>query len=364
MRKLKGTSKGFTLVELLVVIAIIGILVGLLLPAVQAAREAARRMQCMNHLKQLGLALHNYHDVYNKLPPRIGGDWRVGVNYAPSGIMRLLPFMEQNNLYQQISSPQVFDGVSFPPFNVPSWDTRYLPWRANISVFVCPSDGIASSPGTLGKSNYRFSNGDWFSWWGYPGTRGPFEVWALYDGWDQWYQRNVINISAITDGTSNTLAISERAVAGPGTEGTIRSSVALNQSTAVNYDGTSSPIACMALRGTGGRYAPGVPTGNWGQGTYSHGWQGRNAEISTVMPPNGPSCAIFAEDWNAVMWAPTSYHAGGVVGVLLDGSVRFINETIDTGNLALPPVLSGPSPYGVWGALGSKDGGEVNASVF
>ena len=82
------------------------------------------------------------------------------------------------------------------------------------------------------------------------------------------------------------------------------------------------------------------------------------------MPPNAPSCSIYAEDWNSVMWAATSYHPGGVNAVFLDGSVRFISDTIDTGNLALPPVASGPSPYGVWGALGSKNGGEVTTGDY
>lgn len=94
MRCLFRKRGGFTLVELLVVIAIIGILVGLLLPAVQAAREAARRMQCSNNFKQLGLAIHNYHDTNNKFPPRIGGD-AFARNYTPSGIIRLLPYIEQ-----------------------------------------------------------------------------------------------------------------------------------------------------------------------------------------------------------------------------------------------------------------------------
>jgi prepilin-type processing-associated H-X9-DG protein len=230
---------------------------------------------------------------------------------------------------------------------------------------LCPSDGF-SSGGTdgLGKCNYKFSNGDYCGWWGDPTTRGPFEVWSLYPDWPTWYQGGVVGFSAISDGTSNTLAMSERAIAAPGTEGQIRTAVATNQTAAINYDGTSSPIACMALRGVSGRYADGVATGNWGRGSYSWGWQGRNTEISTIMPPNAPSCSVYAEDWNAVMWAPTSYHPAGVNGVFLDGSVRFIRETIDTGNLAVRPPTSGPSPYGVWGALGSKNGREPISSDF
>lgn len=363
MRRSRLGRAGFTLVELLVVIAIIGVLVALLLPAVQAAREAARRMQCTNHMKQLGLALHNYHDVWNKLPPRIGGDMYT-LNYTPSGISRLLPFIEQTPLYEMISQPSTFNGNWFPAFNVDPSRTDYTPWTASISVFFCPSDGNARASEGTGRCSYHFSNGDYFSWWGDPFTRGPFEVWSLYPDWPLWYQGGVVGFSAISDGTSNTLALSERAIPGPGTERSIRAAVAVNQTGAVNYDGTSSPIVCKALVGSSGNYRDGVATGNWGRGSYSYGWPGRNSEIATVLPPNSPSCSIFAEDWNSVMWSATSYHPSGVVGVFMDGSVRFIRDTIDSGNLALPPVQSGPSPYGVWGALGSKNGREPVPNEF
>ncbi|NLX55322.1 MAG: DUF1559 domain-containing protein [Planctomycetaceae bacterium] len=354
-----GTQRaGFTLVELLVVIAIIGVLVALLLPAVQAAREAARRMQCSNHMKQLGLALHNYHDAWKKLPPRIGGSYVnfEGINWSPSGIVRLLPFLEERGVYERIQQRQTYNGRFYEAFNVNSTDRNYLPWLSKIPTFLCPSDSesSASGEGQLGKCSYHFSNGDYAGWWGNPTTRGPFELWSLYADWPSWYQGGLISISGMTDGTSNTLAMSERGIPGSGTARSLRAAVAVNQPSAF-----SSPIACLALTGNGVNYLDSVATGNWGQGSYSFGWQGRNAEISTIMPPNGPSCAIYADDWNAVMWAATSYHPTGVLTVFMDGSVRFIANTIDTGNLALPPVSSGPSRYGVWGALGSKNGGEV-----
>ena len=234
------------------VIAIIGILVALLLPAVQAAREAARRMQCTNNMKQLGLGLQNYHDIYKKLPPRIGGSYMYnGINYTPSGIMRLLPFIEQDPLYEQISSPQTFGGTNYPAFNVPSWDTNYLPWRAKIPAFLCPSDGLSTggTEDSIGRCSYHFSNGDYFGWWGDPTTRGPFEVWALYADWPAWYQGGVVAFRRLRTVRVIRIAITERGIPGPGTEGTIKTAVATNQSTAVNYSGTSSPIACLALKG-------------------------------------------------------------------------------------------------------------------
>ena len=353
----RRSSRGFTLVELLVVIAIIGILVGLLLPAVQAAREAARRMQCSNNFKQLGLSLHNYHDTFNKFPPRIGGD-ALGLNYTPNGMVRLLPYMEQNAVYNLISSPQTYNGKNYPAFNVEPWDGNYQPWNAKIPSFLCPSDGESGQSGSLGRSNYHLSNGDYAGWWGDPVARGPFEVWKLYPDWN-WHSGGPRGIASVTDGTSNTLAISERAIPSSGAGNRIVTAVATSQPTAF-----TSPITCMALKGSGSQYATGVATANWGQGTFSFGWQGRNAEISTILPPNSPSCAIYGDDWNAVMFTPTSYHTGGVGSVFMDGSVRFISNSIDTGNLSLPMVTSGKSPYGVWGAIGTTRGDEVVPGDF
>lgn len=161
------------------------------------------------------------------------------------------------------------------------------------------------------------------------------------------------NFASVTDGTSNTIAMSERGVPTSSTAGTITTAVATNQATAI-----TTPINCVGLKGTGNRYATGVATSNWTVGSFSFGWQGRNAEISTIIAPNGPSCASLGDDWNTVMFTATSYHPGGVNTVLLDGSVRFVSDTIDTGRLDLSPVTSNTSPYGVWGALGSISGGE------
>jgi len=356
--------RAFTLVELLVVIAIIGILIALLLPAVQAAREAARRSQCTNNLKQLGLALHNYHDTANKLPPRIGGglDPSDPPNWTPGGILRLLPYIEQNPLYSQISSRLTIGGTTYPPFRAYPWDANYLPWRTSIPTFLCPSDGNGKGDNTtaIGRCSYHMSNGDYAGWWGDPTCRGPFDEWILYDSWVGWFTGGLQSFASITDGTSNTIALSERGIPVASTAKTITTDVATNVLGPFSgYGGTTGPITCMATRGSGNRYPDSLPTANFTQGNYSFGWAGRNTEISTIMPPNGPSCAVFGDDWNAVMWSPTSYHPGGVNAAFLDGSVRFISDTIDTGNLNLPTVSSGPSPYGVWGALGSRNGGEV-----
>jgi prepilin-type N-terminal cleavage/methylation domain-containing protein len=177
MSERRTRVRGLTLVELLVVIAIIGVLVSLLLPAVQAAREAARRMQCGSNLKQLGLALHNYHDTYGTFPYRQGGTGQPapgeggpGNGNAGGGFIVLLPFFEQGPLYDQIAA----DGFGPRP-----WDANYAPWQVGISTLVCPSD---QAPVTIhdawygnheGRTNYNFSSGDWIPVWSLRNRKTP-----------------------------------------------------------------------------------------------------------------------------------------------------------------------------------------------
>lgn len=361
-----SASRAFTLVELLVVIAIIGILIALLLPAVQAAREAARRSQCTNNMKQLGLAVQQYHDINKKLIPRMAGPLYPYNTYL-NGMIRLLPFVEQQAEYDLINRTETIGSVTWGPWGASPWDTRYTPWLLQITPFLCPSDpqSLIKSDAQVGRCSYHLSNGDYAGWWGDPTFRGAFKVGQLYTSWPSWYS-GTDGFEGITDGLSNTLALSERGIPDSSTAGTITTDVAVNQATAVSYPETAaSPIVCLATAGGSNRYKPGVSTANWGPGSFSYGWQGRNAEISTILPPNSPSCSIYAEDWNAVMFSATSYHPAGVNGLFLDGSVRFIPDAINTGNLSMPPMTNGPSPYGVWGAMGTRNASDVvNYSNF
>ncbi|MDR1492054.1 MAG: DUF1559 domain-containing protein, partial [Planctomycetaceae bacterium] len=170
--------RAFTLVELLVVIAIIGVLIALLLPAVQAAREAARRMQCTNHLKQWALGCHNHHDTLGALPPlgKEGNDDRIGWT------VWLLPYVEQSAIYQLAASGGTAAAVNgttnYDPFGGNPWDTNYLPWQTQISILICPSDPKAKTPcDGIGRRNYLASVGDFGTNWNCgevnPGTGGP-----------------------------------------------------------------------------------------------------------------------------------------------------------------------------------------------
>jgi len=366
-RERSSKARGFTLVELLVVIAIIGILIALLLPAVQAAREAARRSQCTNNLKQLGLALHNYHDTYLCFPARKDGSGActtISTTYGSrrngnctrlSGFIPLLPYLEQQPMAEAIRAGEPGNNIS--PGGPAGWESWPI-WDNSPDVLLCPSDN--GYPDNRGPYNsYAFSVGDQIS-----GIRDGQTVRGLFP------TVRTVAIRDILDGTSNTVAMSERVCAarlpdnwdGSGNALTVGArQIEHVQGQAVGIGGVaSSPIICRSY--TDGRY---YVAGTRVICPFGRRWTDGQPTIvgfNTVLPPNAPACAEDATTWrdqNNVVIPPSSRHPGGVNVLLADGSVRFISETIDTGNLALPPVSSGFSPYGVWGALGSKDGGDV-----
>lgn len=347
----------FTLVELLVVIAIIGVLVALLLPAVQAAREAARRSQCSNALKQFGLALHNYADVYKVFPPRRGGSAgsndpaRITGNFNRlSAFIPLLPFIEQKALSDTIASGGTFNGTKFPPGGPAAWYGSYPPYKTQVQLLICPSDKVPPiTANQHGRNSYAFSLGDQ----------------VINHNSNNKHVRGIFGnqlckgFNHLTDGASNTIAMSERTwggnlgiVAATGHEA--------KTATAVNVPSiNSNPGSCYA-RAKGLEFVGVQIKARFGA-LWSDG-QAERVGFTTILPPNAPSCVNDGNvnaDSNGAVLNPSSYHPGGVNAVLADGSVRFINQNINCGNVALAPVTSGKSPYGVWGALGSTEGREA-----
>ena len=338
MTCLNRRRRAFTLVELLVVIAIIGILIALLLPAVQAAREAARRAQCTNQLKQLGIALHNYHDTYKTFVPRKQGPSTSAGRLA--GFVGLLPFLEQSAMYDQIKAGDATN----PPWGPTPW-SAWTPWNEAPQTLRCPS--AADDEMSYGV-NYVFSVGDTIT-----NNRDANTLRGLFGA------TKGVRMAEISDGTSNTVAMSEHLIANfnPGSQASVR----VNEGTATGFSGLASNPQQCAATANGGKYAdPSIVKGRTG-------WRWTDGQVekigfTTVLPPNAPSC-IDGTDSNGdgvnTIMSPGSNHPGGVNVLRADGSVSFISETIDTGNLSSASVSSGQSPYGVWGALGSKSGGEV-----
>jgi prepilin-type N-terminal cleavage/methylation domain-containing protein/prepilin-type processing-associated H-X9-DG protein len=346
---------GFTLIELLVVIAIIAVLIALLLPAVQAAREAARRAQCTNNLKQLGLALHNYVSVQNCFPPLSGNMWRSGPaspgwgNWPLGWATMLMPMMEG----QALANASNFSfGADQPP--------NYITvCRAQVATFVCPSESRSVGPWQAQTwMNYAANVGGPASMGTWSGVVVPMREDSVV-GIGTNYPKNAgtVGIGSLIDGTSNTVAFSERLIGLPNGDYTISSPNAkrvifgpVSGMTADSGNGAQALAfvqACRALPGS--TSTAGTVNNVWIAGAVwagSHGNTLRFNAYSHVNTPNGISC--MAENYppgQAIdAMSPSSNHPGGVNACMADGSVRYIKDTV-----AIP----------TWWALGTRAGGEV-----
>jgi prepilin-type N-terminal cleavage/methylation domain-containing protein/prepilin-type processing-associated H-X9-DG protein len=334
--------RAFTLIELLVVIAIIAVLVGLLLPAVQKVREASSRIKCGNNLKQLGIALHNYHDTTGKYPSARDGQ-RI------SAFVPLSPYFEHENVRNLIYTfPATYRGVTFNSLPNP-WEGTYDPFliQYQAKLLVCPTGPIRGSGrgngNVIAPTSYLVSWGDAITGTGQNGgnrNRGLF-------------QNTPVQIKDVSDGTSTTIAMSETAFRPvDATDRSVFGNTVQNVTTL-----KTNPSDCL-LQADGLSYVASASLNPYGSGTR---WTDGSPEFTgfnTVLPPNRPRCYVGGSNTDLVFTAQ-SRHPQGVNVLFADGHVAFLREDIDAGNQAAPEPTTGPSPYGVWGALGTRAGGEV-----
>ncbi|MDR0338171.1 MAG: DUF1559 domain-containing protein [Planctomycetaceae bacterium] len=378
----RSSRFGFTLVELLVVIAIIGVLIALLLPAVQAAREAARRSQCINNLKQYGLAMQNYHSTYNVFPPSRGGpksseyspgstdlnDVNTNHNCQWGPAMFVLPFMEQTSRYDRLWSQKTNDGRIPWPWNNGSQTNVIADFYSEpFSTMLCPSDagkGYAGyTHGSTGidpdrphaTKNYMACIGDYINDnRAMSANQRAMLVPLQYN-----------SMAACADGTSNTMLFSERCT--PSEEGTrlVRGGIAFGIA-----DIATNPSNCFSSLATGNskEYDSSVTLTYSETGAFCFEGRPYTSTYSSILPPNSPSCSSN-ENYGYSLAAASSYHSGGVNVTFVDCSVQFVSETIDCGNIGWSPGGTSTSPnattapqresnYGVWGAMGTRNGGE------
>ena len=356
--------RGFTLIELLVVIAIIAVLIALLLPAVQAAREAARRSQCVNNLKQIGLGLHNYHQSLNSFPL---GKSRGLNNYSNTGYggwtdwsahAMLLPYMEQTPIYNAIN-------FSFLGGYDSAGSINSTAWNANLNAFLCPSDTAA---GRVSNNNYRGSIGtttdvNAYYGWNYCTNCGGVVPNLPGQSTGMFAYHSAFGLRDATDGSSNTVAFSESLCGEPQTLAGRRANgvTGTTGATAARYFDASGPVgsqqvlniiagmqACSSQNASGSNITN--ATGQrWGWGAMSE------TLFNTIIPPNASlgkfnacrdQCGGCGPD-DSVFSNAQSYHSGGVNVLMADGSVRFIKDSIN---------------MQTWMAIGTRAGGEVVSS--
>jgi prepilin-type N-terminal cleavage/methylation domain-containing protein/prepilin-type processing-associated H-X9-DG protein len=364
----KGSRvRGFTLIELLVVIAIIAVLIALLLPAVQAAREAARRAQCVNNLKQLGLAVHNYLSQQNVFPPLLS-NWNTNTTAGPAAGTGQWPLSWAVSLTPNLEQTQLYNTANY---SFGAYDSQNLTLvNTKFNGFICPSESLTIGPWPGYPNAYisyaaNFGGPASISAWSGPIVPMNGIASGTFQSNCQCYTNGNIGsfgTQGIPDGTSNTCVFSEKLIgvqtpaSGTVTPGSVYAKRVIFQVSSVTVaNDTGGPAQALAFY-QGCRAIPGTQvasgTNYWNGAVWagSHSGTLRFNAYDHVNTPNGLSC----QDGNAQ--APgdqtdaitaASNHSGGVNVTMADGSVRFVKDTIN---------------YQVWWAIGSRNLGEVVSS--
>ena len=411
---------GFTMVELLAVVAIIGVLIGILLPAVQAAREGARRISCTNNQMQVGLAVQAYHQSHRQYPIQLSGTDGSAVQGEDNDrrlsiFVALAPFLEDRTVQHYRSSSRrrvnevdewgmlyefdeyedfADDGMQgmgsvasdegdndeelapWPAGGPEPFVAAYWPWSFELPVLRCPSDPGAGLP-SLGRTNYAACLGDGIvamNTGPFKDSNGTFVITPQLEKETGAAMRGVFvprvktSLRDVKDGQSNTILLAEIAtdlgdgdvrtqlITGPGEKVLRDDPLWVEGSNSRDLDRPNywnqgvTPVTGITTPGRGFRWADGMPvfTG-----------------VNTIRPPNSAIVGSGNTDDTSGLMGPSSRHQGGAHVCMVDGAIRFVTNSIDTGDQsARTPYLGSPaegkeSPYGVWGAMGTRASGEI-----
>ncbi|OYP35926.1 DUF1559 domain-containing protein [Rhodopirellula sp. MGV] len=404
----RSSKYRFSILQLLVVLTAVGVLLALLLPAITTTREAARLMSCGNNLRQIGLGFHNYHSAYKQLPPACGGTGPTSKDSCSnqcrlSALVAISCFIESSPFWGCVSNPYYpeewaslpigpseavkrspyFDAFMaersgaagplvdssnqryFPAMGPAPWRAKdYPPWQYGQPTYHCPADQNPSPNGRAAFSNYVLCYGDGIVDVGYvPGEPLSFRGRNASSGNQRGIFANGVNVrfDDVTDGLANTAMVGETV--------TFNGNRDVRRSVAANIAGIAeTPSLCLKVASRG-NYSDGIVLrmtpdgvasrgGNWADGAIT--WTGFN----TVLPPNSPSCDRESKHHFDGIFSTASLHRDIAQVLMADGSVKAISNSIDTGaagrsaSNVLPHELPTESPFGVWGAMGTRSGEE------